>query len=166
MVVEMVNVFWLWWPKCITLHLESLNGSCHCLNQLSKLLRSSCISFSLDTLTAPYSMQSSVNSLHMLYFTSSGISLMKITKSIGPSTEPWGIPLITPFHSDVIPSTLTHWLLPLKNDLIQFSRSPFIPMFSNFSNSLSRATESNALTKYVHQKLTVFNHVCPIFHTY
>ena len=75
-------------------------------------------------------------------FTSSDISLIKIMKSIGPITEPCGISLITFCHFDLTPSKHTHWVLPQRNDLIHFSRSPFIPTLSLSSLHLSCAIES------------------------
>ena len=64
--------------------------------------------------------------------------------------EPCGIPLITFFHFDLTPCTHTHWVLPQRNDLIHFSRSPFIPTLSSFRSNLSCATESKALAKSVY----------------
>ena len=54
-------------------------------------------------------------------------SLMKIRKSSGPDTEPWGTPDFTAAASDVSPSTTTLCVRPSKNDLIQFCKPFVIP---------------------------------------
>ena len=64
---------------------------------------------------------------------------MKITKSMGPITEPCGIPLITMFYFDATPCTFADCVLPLKKDRIQFMRSPLTPILSNFTINLSCA---------------------------
>ena len=104
----------------------------------------------LDKSITPYSLQSSANNLHTLYLTLDGKSLIKQTNSIGPMTEPWGIPLTTGFHSDFLPSTITHCFLPVRNEFIHFKILPFIPKFFYLTNSLLCGTESNAFAKSVY----------------
>ena len=59
-------------------------------------------------LTVPHSLVSSVNLLRM-HSTPLSMSLLKILKSISPSTDPWGTPLITDLHRDIEPLTTILW---------------------------------------------------------
>ena len=58
------------------------------------------------------------NSRHTL-LTISGISLINITNSVGPSTEPCGIPPLAHAQAERSASTQTPGFLALKNDFIQ-----------------------------------------------
>ena len=64
--------------------------------------------------------------------TISGKSFMNTTKSTGPNTLPWGIPLRTLIHSE----TANRCFLPVRNTLIHWSRFPVIPYRDNLYSSL------------------------------
>ena len=59
----------------------------------------------------------------------SGRSFMYITNSIGPSTLPWGMPLVTAADADRASLTLTHCVLFERKDLIHPSILLVIPYF-------------------------------------
>ena len=63
---------------------------------------------------------------HIL-FTMSGKSLIKTTKSTGPSTLPWGTPLVKANQSEYVPFTHTLWRLPSKGSLIHDNTLDWIP---------------------------------------
>ena len=77
-------------------------------------------------------------------FTWSGRSLINITNNRGPSTLPWGIPLVTFLGSDNSPFITTCWVLLLRNDLIQWIISPLIPYCFALCISLWWGNLSNA----------------------
>ena len=77
----------------------------------------------------------------------SGRSFIYITKSNGPSTLPWGIPLRTSAVKDSSPFTITVCLRLLRNALIQFRIFPCILYASSFLISLRWGTVSNAFWK-------------------
>ena len=68
-------------------HLHSLKGNCQFSDKATKLIISSCKdALSISVLTARYNFASPAKSLQQ-FLTTSGISLMNTTNSIGPSTE-------------------------------------------------------------------------------
>ena len=83
----------LFLPICIHLHFCSLKDNCHIVDQFTKRLISSCNDVSSSSvLIVRYNFVSSANNLQQ-FFIASGRSFMNITKSIGPKTDPCGIPL-------------------------------------------------------------------------
>jgi len=72
---------------------------------------------------------------------------MKMRKSNGPRTEPWGTPLMTRLQSYVAPLTNTLCSLLLSQSLIQCATCPSIPCAFSFRRSLSCGTLSNAQAK-------------------
>ena len=70
-----------------------------------------------------------------------------MTKSIGPKTLPWGIPLKTVAGSDFITLKLTNWRRLFKKALIHCKTLPLIPCDLSLPSSLSWGTLSNALSK-------------------
>ena len=53
-----------------------------------------------------------------------------MTKSVGPSTLPWGIPLSTGADLDCTPFTLTIWVRLVKKAFTQLRTLPLIPYAS------------------------------------
>ena len=76
----------------------------HCLS-LSRALWM--VSYLFGVLTASHSLVSSANLLRV-HLTPLSVSLMKILKSFGLSTDPWGTLLVTDLHPDMdsLPTTL------------------------------------------------------------
>ena len=121
---------------CKLLHLVSLNGNFHCVDQLITASKSSCKKLlSEEVFMLRKIVASSTNSRHTL-LTISGKSLINITNSVDPSTEPCGIPLLTHAQDESSASTQTLCFLALKNDFIQLCTLPVIPKFLTFSRSL------------------------------
>ena len=92
------------------LHFPMLKGSCHLSDQSSKALMSVCSDLLFSSFrrsTLQKSLASSAKSWQRL-LTISSISLIKITKRIGPNTDPWGIPLFTGFQLERLSSTRTY----------------------------------------------------------
>ena len=77
----------------------------------------------------------------------SSISFIYSRKSNGPRTEPWGTPLNTLAHSELIPSKQTRRNLLFNQLLIHSNSLPLIPYLSNLYNSRSCRTLSNAFAK-------------------
>ena len=105
-------------PSFMVLHFCGWKTSSQSSDHFCRLVRSrwmdsvsSCVSL------RAYSFVSSAN-IFTLLFTARGISLMYMTKSVGPSTLPCGIPLVTGAGDDAFPFTRTHCDLPLRNALI------------------------------------------------
>ena len=96
-------------PRDKTLHLSGWKRSCHFLDHLYKASRSSCRSCCpLGMSVRWYTFVSSAYITALESFLSaSGRSLIYMTKSIGPNTDPWGIPLVTADHSEVADPTRT-----------------------------------------------------------
>ena len=61
--------------------------------------------------------------------------------------DPWGTPDVTWAQLDVQPSSKTLYLRVVRNDFIQLSRDPLIPMQSSFIRRRSWGTLSNVLEK-------------------
>ena len=87
----------------VLLHWVSLSRSC------CSMWQSACI------LTSRHRRQSSANR-RIDEDVSAVMSLMKMRKSRGPSTVPWGTPDITGASLEVNPSTTTLWFLHDRND--------------------------------------------------
>jgi len=85
-------------PKCKPLHFAVLNLIRFTRAQLSSLLTP------LNGI--PSFLLSSVNLLRVHSIPSSML-LMKMLKSTGPKTDPWGTPLVTSLHLDIEPSVTT-----------------------------------------------------------
>ena len=77
----------------------------------------------------------------------SGRVLMYNTNSIGPSTEPWGMPLSTSCHLGAVPFTRTLCLLPSKNCSIHFKVCPSI-VYTVVSQFLYEASMGHLNTNY------------------
>ena len=121
---------------CKLLHLVSLNGKCHHVDQLITASKSSCKILLLEEVFMLRKIiESCTNSRHTL-LTISGISLINIRNSVGSSTEPSGIPLLTHAQDESSSSTQSFYFLALKNDFIQLCTFPVIPKFLTFSRSL------------------------------
>ena len=80
---------------------------------------------SLDVISRKILVSSTNRNVSEFMF--SGKSLMYRTKRSGPRTLPWVIPLSTRVGKESSPLTLTSWVRPLRNALIQFRISPLIP---------------------------------------
>ncbi|XP_058029134.1 nicotinamide riboside kinase 1 isoform X1 [Ahaetulla prasina] len=94
-------------PKCRTLLFSLLNFILLDSAQCSSLSRSFCnLSLSSGVLAIPASLVSSANLMSSPFIPLSK-SLMKMLKSTGPKTEPWGTPLHTSLHVDVVPLRTT-----------------------------------------------------------
>ena len=146
-VVRLYVVFGLLFTRCIVLHFLALKVSCQVSAQLLRAVRSSW-SWEMPSvaLTLVNSLASSAN-IYRNDFTTSGMSLTKITKRSGPSTLPCGIPLVTGAHAECVPLMTTLCWRLLRKSRIHFSAFPFIPWFSTFRSSPSWGTLSNALAK-------------------
>ena len=92
---------------------------------------------------------SSANSRHTL-LAISGISLINIRNSVGPTTESCGIPLLTHAQDESSAPMQTLCFLAFKNDFIQLCTLPVIPKFLTLSRSLWCGTESKAFAKSVY----------------
>ena len=111
-------------PMCITLHLFELKHRFHLVDQFSRLVRSSCSAlWSPKVVTRLYNLVSSANK-STEDATTLGMSLMKQTNRSGHNTLPWGMPLVTLAHVDLLPSTTTLWRWPERNASIHCSTVP------------------------------------------
>ena len=118
------------------LHFVVLNDNSLTLDHIAKVSTSFCNNFDSSMLfTSRYTFVSSENSF-VVFVKSLVKSLMYITNSSGPRTEPYGMSLITFSQEDGFPSITTLCLLLLKNDCIHCSMSPFIPKVFTFEISL------------------------------
>jgi len=107
-VIHVICICRFFLPRCMTLHLSTLNFICQSCDQLKSLFRSSCNFIESSAwLILPKSLVSSANFKTWFTITLSR-SLMNIKNSTGPSTDPWGTPLRTFCHEDWRP--LTHTL--------------------------------------------------------
>ena len=77
-----------------------------------------------------YSFVSSANSFTVL-LSSLGRSLMYITKRVGPSTLPCGMPLVTAAGVELHPFTCTLCVRPVRNAAVHFSIFPCTPSAFN-----------------------------------
>ena len=111
----------------ITSHLSGLKCICQSRSQSCKLLRSSWRDVvSSLVFMCRYRRQSSANNIAVL-FNLLGRSLMYIKNSSGQMTVSWGTPEVTGAVSDVTPSTITLWVWPARQLLIQFKVGPRTP---------------------------------------
>ena len=114
-------------PMCITLHLFELKHRFHLVDQSSRLVRSSCSAlWSSKVVTPLYNVVSSADKCTG-DATTLDMSLMKRTNRSGPNTLPWGMPLVTLAHVDLLPFTTTLWRRPERNASIHSSTVPPIP---------------------------------------
>ena len=110
-----------------TLHLLTLNGSCHFSDHFPNFWRSSWIySLSWEVATEPNNLESSAK-IFTVERSWSGMSLMYRRNSRGASTDPWGTPLFTAELPDSAPSTKTRWVRSAKNAFNHCSTIPSIP---------------------------------------
>ena len=144
-------ILYSWWlfrvPRCITLHLSMLNGSCQAADQLASASISCCSilhSSGLSTVLNTFVSSANIFTTELI---ESGKSLIYIKNRTGPRTLPWGTPLTTSSHPDLASPTRTLWRRPVRNDLIQLYNRPRIPYEYNLLNRRSCGTESNALAK-------------------
>ena len=111
----------------MTVHFCGWNSICHCFSNFSNEDRScwSCLA-SARELTFRYSRQSSANNLtsDCVY---SGKSLMKVRKSNGPITVPWGTPEMTSALVEDCPSRVTCWVRFARKSFSQFHVFPLTP---------------------------------------
>ena len=129
-------------PMSITLHL---------VDQSSRLVRSSCSAlWSSKVVTRLYNLVSSANKCTE-DSTTLGMSLMKQTNRSRPNTLPWGMPLVTLTHVDLLPFTTTLWRRPERNASIHCSTAPPTPYPFSFTRSLWCGTESNAFPKSMYK---------------
>ena len=146
-VVRLYVVFRLLFPMCIVLHYLALKVSCQVSVQLLRAMR---LSWSLEVPSVALTLVNSLESPANIYrndFTTSGMSLTKITKRSGPSTLPCGIPLVTGAHAECVPLMIPLCWRLLRKSRIHFNAFPFIPWFSTFRSSRSWGILSNALAK-------------------
>jgi hypothetical protein len=61
---------------------------------------------------------------------------IKITNKRGPSTDPWGTPLVTFFQLEIFSPITTRWTLFYKKALHHFNMNDTKPKPSNFFNNL------------------------------
>jgi len=126
----------------MTPHLPTLNSICQSLDHRSKLSRSpGSRSVSLIVSTVPKILVSSANFINWLTIPQS-MSLMKMRKSIGPSTEPCGTPLVTSDHDERQPFKHTRCFRPLSHACIQLTL-----WLLSFISSLWWGTLSKAFAK-------------------
>jgi len=64
------------------------------------------------------------------------VSLINILNSTGPSTDPWGTPLVTGLHLDIEPLTATLWLRPSNQFLTHRTVHPSNPWLSNLERRM------------------------------
>ena len=101
-----------------TLHFWRWNAISQLVSHSANLLRSFSASQSDWSLICLYTMESSAKCL-VFEAILSGRSVIKRTKSKGPSTDPWGTPLITDTLSDELASTTTRCVRSVGKDAIQ-----------------------------------------------
>ena len=112
-------------PMCITLHLFELKHRFHLVDQSSRLVRSSCSALWFSkVVTRLYNLVSSANKCTWRCDYTSHMSLMKQTNRSCPNTLPWGMPLVTLAHVDLLPFTTTLWRRPERNASIHCSTVP------------------------------------------
>ena len=125
----------LFLPMCRTLHLPLLNLIRFLSAQLSSLSRSRWMAAQPSGVsTTPPSLVSSANLL-MVHFNSSSRSLLKKLNKTGPSTDPWGTPLVTGLQLDSARLMTALWVL----------------LFSQFSIHLKKKISSWLLTCFLAQ---------------
>jgi len=95
---------------------------------------------------APLSLVPSANMLR-LHSTPSSMSLIKMLKSIGPKTDPWGTLLVTGLHLDREPLITTLCLRPFNQFLVHPLVHPSNPHPTNLETGMWRGTMSKALLK-------------------
>ena len=120
-----VHSFDVWavlsFPILMLLHFSSLKGRFHLCDHCYMLFISHWSDvLSVFVLILVYILVSSANSLQLLW-TEFGISLIKMTNKIGPSTEPCGTPLFAQAQFESLPSTVTLYFLSDKNVIIHWS---------------------------------------------
>ena len=81
------------------------------------------------------------------YVTRSCCSLMYISKSRDPSTEPWGTPIIMGRVSDISLLIAVYWILSVRYVFNNFKLTPLIPYCSNLARRMSWSTKSNVFWK-------------------
>jgi len=124
------------WPICITLHFSTLKGICQLSDQVHNVDKSCCsILLSSAFVTELHSFVLSAN-FSIALIRSQSKSFMKIRKSIGPSTDPWGTPLNTGYHVEKTPSRHTLCFRFCNQASIHFATLCLIPCASNFFISL------------------------------
>ncbi|KAM9656645.1 uncharacterized protein ACIBXB_008917 isoform 1-T1 [Morphnus guianensis] len=105
--------------KCRTWHLALLNLIQLASAHRSSLSRSLCRAFLPSSRsTLPPNLVSSANLLRV-HSNPSSKSSIKILNRTGPSTEPWGTPLVTSRQLDLTPFTTTLWARPSSQFFIQ-----------------------------------------------
>ena len=142
-----------------TVHLDLLNLMSLTWAHCSSLTRSLWMtSHPVGVLTSPCSLVSSANLLrvHLIPLT---VSLVKILKSVCPSTDPWGIPLVTDLHLDIEPLTTTLWvrshnLFLIYQTVHRHTHTKKNPYLSNLERWILGRTMSKASLKS-RQMLTV-----------
>ena len=111
------SLYWcmgLFFPRCRTLHLPLLNLIRFLSAQLSSLSSSHWMAAQPSGVsTTPPSLVSSANLLRV-HSNPSSRSLMKKLNKIGPSTDPWGSPLLTGLQLDSAPLMTTQFVSLLK----------------------------------------------------
>ena len=130
-----------------TWHFSALNWSSHLSDHFSSIVISRCIfSASHSEPIFRYSFASSANSKPLDSMLSRR-SLINMTKSSGPSTDPWGIPLMTAAGIELTPFTFTVCVLPVRKASIQSKIFPVMPYASSLPRSLWWGTVSKAFQK-------------------
>jgi len=75
------------------------------------------------------------------------MSLMNNRNKVGPSTLPYGTPLVTQTEWEWESPSFTLWALACRNSVNQLSKLPVIAYARSFTSSLGWETESNAFLK-------------------
>ena len=88
-----------------------------------------------NVLTTPLSLVSSANLLRVHSMPLS-MSLIRMLKSTGPRTDPWGTLLVPGLHPDTDPLIKTLWLCPASQFLIHWTVHPSNPHFSNLERRM------------------------------
>ena len=130
-----------------TLHFSSLKLICHFCAQFDNLSRLSCNSKTCPVDRTVLAIFVSSSNFEIMHVRSSSISLIYIKNSSGPSTDPWGTPLVTLVHAEALPLMTTLCFLSVSQFSIHFNMLPLIPWAFSFDSSRLWGTLSKAFWK-------------------
>ena len=129
-------------------HLSILKYKRLWTDQISSDCKSSCMRVTSD-LSSIWRYNFALSANRYIFDTIlSGIVLMYIKNSTGPSTELWGIPLFTGCHEDLESLNTTLCCRPERKSVIQFKVLPVTPYCLRTPISLLCGTESKAFLKF------------------
>ena len=129
------SLYWcmgLFLPRCRTLHLPLLNLIRFLSAQLSSLSRCHWMAAQPAWCIYHSSQFCVISKLGEVHSNSSSRSLMNKLNKTGPSTDPWGTPLVTSLQLDSVPLMTTLWVLPFSQFSIHCTDHSSSPQFLSF----------------------------------